>query len=793
MSTLKKFCGKYYFVGVQNNCILLDTTTGKLTVCDKTQTVNPDSRFNLYGDINGWCYFQAMNGKYVGYDSVNGYAAVKESQEEADLFCFADGQHIYQTLTSGETCYWNVVDKTLVSFIKKESAEVPASADLSRKQITKGLDMIKSSGAITCDLTWVDLSGEEIPSCNFGGATLINANVSQCNIQYANFSGSATVAEYADFSGAKLTQALFMGANFTRADFTKADLTSASAQNTNFKESIFNRAILVEFNAMNAECSNTSFISADCNQASFQRVNFQGANLSNANLSSAMLYGNCFSDVDFTGANIPNVNFISCTVNENTVFNHANMKKCNFSQMNLRNISMCYANLTEALFDGADMSFGDFSYANFTKASLKGTVQLVGASLANSILQEADFTNAQLGAKKSDNLEKNSEDLSVSLENAADLTGAYMPNAIFKEANLYGVNMAGINWYGAKASAENAELQLVNFTNANLATMNFAQARLYGCNFDYANLISTNFRKANLTSGAGGKRVSFAYANIQGADFMDSEIVDTVFTNAAIALNDGPYFTLQYDNLNDLMKLLNQNGPVPDSLRSQFEQKGLPLGQDATLELYFTNCYWYINNPSNLQYVKYTLYLAGDVIKVGGGTIGVHLFSIDNVAAESITSLNKGMISDTIKKEFANKGYELIAKVSIKANSILDKKWYLDNATHDKTKIQKGYLEFVIKTIENSSDNTYRLYVYGSTLATVKVTEDNTLQQETTYLATTKIIQNLMKEDTVCPSGQKVSILTDSRKNVRMTWEDALTANTLPKEPTCIPDPFHWC
>ena len=60
-------------------------------------------------------------------------------------------------------------------------------------------------------------------------------------------------------------------------------------------------------------------------------------------------------------------------------------------------------------------------------------------------------------------------------------------------------------------------------------------------------------------------------------------------------------------------------------------------------------------------------------------------------------------------------------------------------------------------------------------------------------MAATKWIPDLLKGESICPNGQNISVVTDKRPSVRMTWEQVLKAASLPKEPECIPGPMTWC
>jgi hypothetical protein len=82
----------------------------------------------------------------------------------------------------------------------------------------------------------------------------------------------------------------------------------------------------------------------------------------------------------------------------------------NLRKANLRSVSLCWANLTEANLSGASLITADLRWANLSKTNLSGAdlrganlseanlteANLSGAALQSSILLETDFTGAEL-------------------------------------------------------------------------------------------------------------------------------------------------------------------------------------------------------------------------------------------------------------------------------------------------------------------------------------------------------------------------------------------------------------
>ena len=94
-----------------------------------------------------------------------------------------------------------------------------------------------------------------------------------------------------------------------------------------------------------------------------------------------------------------------------------------------------------------------------------------------------------------------------SITQAATLTGAYMPNAILTDANLYAVNAPGLHFYGSNAKLDGSvALDFANLANANLGTANLEGALLYGADLSYASLINARLKNAALVAAASGSR-----------------------------------------------------------------------------------------------------------------------------------------------------------------------------------------------------------------------------------------------------------------------------------------------
>lgn len=786
-----KFNGKYSYYQNQNLFVTTDQKSGQLIAKEYDDSDAKEKNFNVYRAVDtDSLYIQAMNGMYVTFHVENlSFLADQKERENGTCFQCQKGDFtcsFYTVQEDGSIYAWGVESQIFQAVPVKDLQKMPDSTTFTAQCVTPELESLMQYGITGGDLSWVDLEGENFEGLDFAGSDFSNAKCSSCNFNNADFADSETTLYRADFSHAQLKNIDFSQASIKETDFTVSDLTFASLEDCDASGAIFSRAVLKNLIAYDSNFSNAVMSGADCQNAVFNRSDFSGADLSTTNMKDVKLEHNNFCGTDFTGSICPNVDFSTMELDSNTIFIGADLTGGRFEGLTIPEIQMSHAVLKNISFAGGTFQNGDFSYADFTGAVFykedAGDVFTIlnGASFANAVLPNVSFKLAQLGT-----IEENDK---VTCQ-PADFTGAYMPNAVFDSAHLYGVNFSGASWYGSFASAKKANLQMTNFTNAFLYKIKLSEANLQGAAFDYANLIGAVLQKVNLTPGGGQRKASFAYSNIQGADFLEADINSVTFTNAAVSLDNGPFFTLGSSNDEELLHTLNEGkfNKVPDTIADLFQQNGYPLNDTAVLSVIAPNVYWNIENRENDMYPVFHIYLSGEKILVGGGSVGVHLF---NLPMECLNDLNQMKLSDNIKKCFEDAGYGLCSKAMISGKTQNNQRWMITNDIGDSTKIQQGYTLFYVTKVKVRDET--QLYVCGQTLSVAYVASDYTLSQETLNMGTTYLIENQLDDKTVCPDGQRALVLRDSRENVRMTWGEAMTANVLPKQPTSIPSPWHW-
>lgn len=496
-----------------------------------------------------------------------------------------------------------------------------------------------------CDLTGVDFTGATLTRATFTGATMKGAILVDAVLANATLSGvdlgSAVFSSGTLLKGTLLVGACLDGANLTSIDLTGADLTSASLRNTNFTN-----ATLVSTNFSKTDVTTCIFSNspAFAREATIPATSFEHATL---NLSTIALN---WSYLDLTGATI--VGLTSST----------DLTGLNARHLVFKGVDLGDAIARKAVFDNADLSGATLTGIDLTDASLVATT-LYGALLANATLTRADFTSAQLGAKQTlftlpssvatsldtgtlsanvlqafttagvplsanalltvripgqDWLLKDDQNSALynlvaqgnvitvygynkTTDAAAVLTHAYMPDAVFTDANLYACHLTNVQWYGSSAKGDNADFESVDFSGANLSAdvtggMNLKQARMFGASFSNAILVNADLSGASLGASAQNATVSFAGASLQGTNLAQAKLDGADFTNAAVSIdNKGvPLFTL--NNLADTFFTDLDNETLSAGLTTAFQNAGYTLLSGSTVTAVTAATAWRIEN-----------------------------------------------------------------------------------------------------------------------------------------------------------------------------------------------------
>jgi len=476
---------------------------------------------------------RGSNGKYVAYKG-SGYTAAEPRTGSPALFMLeTTGVSVRLVEQSSGTRYYDNVSGSTVS--RAPTSNPPANTLLSQESISPGLvDIQASKMAINVDLTWAYMASADLNRVSFIDSNLSDADLSDCNVYGAIFPNATTNVTRVNFSGATMSYAVMNqvkmpGANLTNATMLNTKLSAANLEGSDFTGANMTKALLLDANVQNGNLTD-----ANLSEALLRNARFDNANLTRADLRKASVEDIHLPGATLVSAKLDELDLRTAQIDANTNFTGASMQKVWLTGCSLSKVTFTRADLTESHLDNTDLIGADFSYANLTKAKLTGGVKLYSASLSNATLTSADFTGAQLGAKEASftmnkslvsdlnsgsitssvrtafqngghplsgsaileeripnenwaitdvntiyTITNNGSELIVwvysETHDATVLAGAYVPNAVFTNANLYAVDMSGVNWYGASAKGNNADLEDVNLSNANLGSMDFSQ------------------------------------------------------------------------------------------------------------------------------------------------------------------------------------------------------------------------------------------------------------------------------------------------------------------------------
>lgn len=275
----------------------------------------------------------------------------------------------------------------------------------------------------------------------------------------------------------------------------------------------------------------------DLTGADFSGAVLDGTDLSGATLTGAVFEGASFLGTDFRGATLDGAHFAGGDLSKALFDCEVAARGTDFSDCVLVGVSLAApagasgADLTGAILVGTELAFADLTGAVLRSAKMQR------ATLTGAILGGVDFTAAQLGG------------LDQSL--AASLPFTYLANAVFSQANLFGVSFAYASLFGAAVSInDTSSLEQADFSNAYLAGIDLSGAVLSGSRFDGACMVNVDFTGADLTATLKGSiRTSLANAVLYGAKLQGAKLDGADLSGAAVAFDRG-FFPVRYCGTN---------------------------------------------------------------------------------------------------------------------------------------------------------------------------------------------------------------------------------------------------
>ncbi len=275
---------------------------------------------------------------------------------------------------------------------------------------------------------------------------------------------------------------------------------------------------------------------ADLSDAVLEAAQASHALFLNANLHGALLHGIDFRGAEFGSADLSFVraNYASFSECEMTgvSLEGALLQDADFSLAQLTDASFVRANLSGARFSHARIANADFSSACLDNAILHDH-DLTEARLVGAMFRSAQLRRCNLEYQEMPDADFRAADLSGAL-----LTGSVMPRASFSGADLSRTGLADVEWENADLT--NADLRQASFhagsSRSGLVGSPLAsegsRTGFYTDEFDEQNFLAPEeIRKANL----------------RGADLRGAKIMDTDFY--LVDLRDAIYDDEQADHL----------------------------------------------------------------------------------------------------------------------------------------------------------------------------------------------------------------------------------------------------
>lgn len=284
---------------------------------------------------------------------------------------------------------------------------------------------------------------------------------------------------------------------------------------------------------------------------------FSGEDLSGLDLSGLDMRGIDFSEAVLDGANLKEAILTSCNLK------NATLSKADLSLADLKGAVLKDADASEAVFSGADLSGVDLCDAIFDQADFRHAI------LNDCDVENASFCGADLTGASLTNSQCRAADFSRSMLSGVDFRNAILVEASVEDAKGPGINMAGADLSGLRASGktdftggnfqkavgpysiwEHAILDHADFSLSVMEGANFASASLKSANFvgadlKYARLSKANLRQArcmtmNLFEASLEKAdltmTDFRASNIYGAEFLDAALEGARFEHANLKM-----------------------------------------------------------------------------------------------------------------------------------------------------------------------------------------------------------------------------------------------------------------
>jgi uncharacterized protein YjbI with pentapeptide repeats len=454
----------------------------------------------------------------------------------------------------------------------------------------------------TQDLSGVDLSAADLSNSLFDGAILdranlrgtklIDAEADDASFQGSDFAGAdltgakigGPVDQTTNFSGANLSktslqdvsalnQANLSNVNLTSTDLHGIDLSDAKLSGAKFQQATLSYLDMHGADLSGADLSGTDLTltplyGADLSGADLSGANLTGANLETVRMSGATVSGTNFELANFYGTQIVGLQYVAAPSFTNIGVGRDHSGTCTvFQDVDFRRVSLTVRDNVPGcekspLLPGSAVRVGTVAVWLQTPSNYVSKVNLSKAILVasgsdRSALAGLDLTGIDLSQTAFVGW---SHDLSKTIFDKADLTGARFDGATLAGASFQNVTAPNVSLRGAKL-AGNGSLKAATFQNGldplsptNLQGADFVGADVSGASFNDADLRGAVFSRAlavgTTFTGVIATNAVFVGAHIHGdgkAFDQADDLTGADFSGAVLAASNG--FDLSHTNL----------------------------------------------------------------------------------------------------------------------------------------------------------------------------------------------------------------------------------------------------
>lgn len=436
-------------------------------------------------------------------------------------------------------------------------------------------------------LVMVNMKRANLAGRDFGRSDLSHADLSGADLRGANFSRATMWGT--TFSGADLSGAIFGaepgfgGEGVRRTDFRGAKLDGADLGVCPYADLRATRLTMALRRPL------------DARHADLRGAVPVGEVLRGAQLTGALLADTDLGGIDLTGTVLDDAD-LTAAVLTSADLTDATLRRAALRRTSLSSAKLVRADCTQAQLGATRtvLTLSDAPAAGAASDALREAFAAEGLTLSRAaaltaseahggwLLADGETRYRISPAADGGGVEVHEY---LSIDQAAVLTNAYMPDAIFDQAELFAVNMGGAHWYGSRARALNANLEQIDASGANLGQIELTRARLMGATLGSAILAGARLRGAQLGPSAQGEQCSLQRALLAGADLTAAVLDHAVMTDAAVAVTASaggvevvgvPLFALDARFAATL-----DRAQLDTALRNAFADSGYRLASDA--------------------------------------------------------------------------------------------------------------------------------------------------------------------------------------------------------------------